>query len=173
VEVHATTDRLAVRLEPWGKGNLPLLEQLLGHPEMTKHVGGPESAEKLAERQTRYEASGSRQYRIVVDGEGAGWVGYWARTWRDEQVFETGWSVLPRFQGRGVASEATRQLIDIARADRTLRFMHAYPSVENAASNAICRKVGFELLGDYEFEYPKGHFIRCNDWRYDLFASRA
>jgi hypothetical protein len=30
--------------------------------------------------------------------------------------------------------------------------------------------VGFELLGDLEFEYPKGSFMRCNDWRYDLRA---
>jgi hypothetical protein len=28
----------------------------------------------------------------------------------------------------------------------------------------------FELMGDDEFEYPKGHFMRCNDWRLDLFT---
>jgi RimJ/RimL family protein N-acetyltransferase len=49
------------------------------------------------------------------------------------------------------------------------RFMHAYPSVENAPSNAICRKLGFTLLGEHEFEYPPGQFMRCNDWRLDLF----
>ncbi len=135
---------------------------------MTEHVGGPESAEKIAERQARYQVPGSRQYRIVVDGEDAGWVGYWEREWLGEKVWETGWSVLPGFQGRGVASEATHQLVEIAQTERTLRYLHAYPSVENAPSNAICRKVGFELMGDYEFEYPKGNIMRCNDWRYDL-----
>ena len=137
---------------------------------MTEHVGGPEGADKIAERQARYQVPGSRQYRIVVDGEDAGWVGYWEREWLGEKVWETGWSVLPGFQGRGVASEATRRLIEIARAERTLRHVHAYPSVDNAPSNAICRKVGFELMGDYEFEYPKGNFMRRNDWRYDLLA---
>jgi hypothetical protein len=29
---------------------------------------------------------------------------------------------------------------------------------------------GFELMGDDEFEYPKGHFVRCNDWCLDLFT---
>lgn len=135
---------------------------------MTEHVGGPESAEKIAERQARYQVPGSRQYRIVVDGEDAGWVGYWEREWLGEKVWETGWSVLPGFQGRGVASEATRKLIEIARTETRLRYFHAYPSVDNAPSNAICRKVGFELMGDYEFEYPKGNIMRCNDWRYDL-----
>jgi hypothetical protein len=37
--------RIALRvahLEPWSSGDLPLLEKL-NDPEMTKHVGGPES----------------------------------------------------------------------------------------------------------------------------------
>jgi hypothetical protein len=37
--------------------------------------------------------------------------------------------------------------------------------VDNAPSNAICRKLGFELLEAREFEFPKRHFITCNDWR--------
>jgi RimJ/RimL family protein N-acetyltransferase len=160
----------SIRLAPWSERDQPLLQQLLGVPEMTEHVGGPESAEKIAERQARYQVPGSRQYRIVINGEDAGWVGYWEREWLGDKVWETGWSVLPGFQGRGVASEATRQLIEIARAERTLRYVHAYPSLDNAPSNAICRKVGFELMGDHEFEYPKGNLMRCNDWRYDLFA---
>jgi RimJ/RimL family protein N-acetyltransferase len=168
--VSVLSDRAApsIRLEPWSERDQPLLQQLLGVPEMTEHVGGPESADKIAERQARYQVPGSRQYRIVVDGEDAGWVGYWEREWLGEKVWETGWSVLPGFQGRGVASEATRKLIEIARTETTLRYVHAYPSVDNAPSNAICRKVGFELMGDYEFEYPKGNIMRCNDWRYDL-----
>jgi regulator of RNase E activity RraB len=48
------------------------------------------------------------------------------------------------------------------------RFMHVFPNVDNAPSNAICRKLGFELLEACEFEFPKGHFMTCNDWRLDL-----
>jgi RimJ/RimL family protein N-acetyltransferase len=48
--------------------------------------------------------------------------------------------------------------------------MHAFPNVDNAPSNAICRKLGFELLEALEFEYPKGHFMTCNDWRLYLRA---
>jgi RimJ/RimL family protein N-acetyltransferase len=162
------TDRPLVRIEPWGEGNGALLQKLLGDPRMTTHLSGPETAEKLTERQAGYRVPGSRQYKILVQGDDAGWVGYWEREWRGEQVFEMGWSVLPQFQGRGVASAATRQLIDLARAERSLRFVHAYPSIDNAPSNAICRRLGFELMGDDEFEYPKGHFMRCNDWRLDL-----
>jgi RimJ/RimL family protein N-acetyltransferase len=157
-----------VRVEPWEPGNLELLHGLLGDPAMMAHLGGPETREKIASRQADYERPGSRQYRIVLDGEGVGWVGYWEREWRDRQVLEIGWSVLPSCQGRGLAGLATAAVLDLAAVDEPGRDVHAFPSFDNAPSNAICRKVGFELLGDVEFEYPKGSWLRCNDWRYRL-----
>ncbi len=159
-----------VRLEPWGTGDLALLQQCVGDPAMMEHVGGPESAEKIAERQSRYEHPDSKQYKIVAAGEGVGWVGYWERDWRGNEVFEIGWAVIPAFQGRGIASSATLDAVAIASAERTRRFMHAYPSVENGPSSAVCRKAGFVLQGSYELEYPEGHLMLCNDWRIELFT---
>ena len=161
-------------LEPWGGGDLPLLERLMGDPVMTEHLGGPESADQLRERQSRYESldGGSRMFKIVeaASGEGAGSVGFWTKDWRGEEVYEVGWMVVAEFQGRGIAAAATAQAIEIACRERRHSWMHAFPSVDNAPSNAICRKLGFELLGACEFEYPKGHFMTCNDWRLDLVA---
>lgn len=56
------------------------------------HVGGLETDEKIAERQSRYVKPGSREYKIVdpETGEGVGWVGYWERDWRGEEVYEAG-----------------------------------------------------------------------------------
>ena len=165
----------AVRLEPWGPGDLPLLQKLLGDPAMTEHIGGPESSQQIAERHERYlrsDPSKGRLFKIVTesDGEAVGWVGYWERRWRDEDVFEIGWSVLPAYQGRGIASKGTAQALARARSDGTRRFVHAFPSVENLPSNAICRKVGFTFVETCEFEYPPGHFMACNDWKFDLRA---
>ena len=162
----------AVSLEPWGSGDLPLLERLLGDPRMTVHLGGPESPAQLRERQARYERleGGDRMFKIldVTSGAGVGSVGFWTREWREAHVYEVGWMVVPEHQGRGIAGAATAEAIELARHDGTHRFMHAFPSIENAASNAICRKLGFELLEACEFEYPKGHLMVCNDWRLDL-----
>lgn len=168
-----------VRLERWGEGDLPLLELLLGDPAMMVHLGGPESREKIAERQTRYEqmqADQGRMFKIVDEatGEGAGWVGYWERTWRDQQVYEIGWSVLPGFQGRGIAGKGTDLALASARSEGKHRFVHAFPAVDNAPSNALCRKLLFTLVEEREFEFPSGsgNFMRCNDWRLDLSARR-
>jgi RimJ/RimL family protein N-acetyltransferase len=163
-----------VILEPWGSRDLPLLERLMGDPGMTEHLDGPESPDQLRERQGRYERleGGDRMFKIVdVDSDaGVGSVGFWTKEWRDEQVYEVGWMVVPECQGRGVAMAATAQAIERARRQNKHRFVHAFPSVDNAPSNAICRKLGFELLGVCEFEFPKGHFMTCNDWRLDLRA---
>jgi RimJ/RimL family protein N-acetyltransferase len=161
-----------VTIEPWGTDDLPLLERLMGDPRMTGHLGGPETPEKIRERQGRYARAeaGDRMFKIVDLATGApvGSVGYWEKEWRDERVYEVGWMVLPEFQGRGIAVAATAQAIELARQDGKHASVHAFPHVENAASNAICRKLGFTLLGAQEFEYPKGHFMVCNDWQLDL-----
>lgn len=168
------SDQNAVRIEPWGEGDLALLKKLLGDPAMTEHLGGPESDEQLARRHARYlrlaDTGRDRMFKIVHEatGEAIGSVGYWERTWRGEQVYEIGWSVIPAFQGRGIAPAATAQTIAMARSDSKHRFLHAFPSVDNPPSNAICRKLGFTLVEKCEFEYPKGSFMQCNDWCLDL-----
>jgi RimJ/RimL family protein N-acetyltransferase len=152
-------------LERWGPDDLALLTALLGDPAMMEHLGGPESPEQLAGRQQRFEKEPG-MYKIVVDRP-VGSVGYWPR---GEDAYEVGWSVLPAAQGRGYATAGMRLLLDVIRAEGDRRYVHAYPSVDNGPSNAICRKLGFTLLGAQEFEYPKGHFMQCNDWQLDLGA---
>ena len=164
-----------VAIRPWSDGDLPLLERLLGDPAMTEHLGGPEIPGKIRERHQRYLNSNAvkdRIFAIVLGPEkvAAGSIVYWEREWRGQQVWEIGWSVLPEFQGQGVATQATAAVVERARAEGQHQFMHAFPSVDNGSSNAICRKVGFTLQEEVDFEYPKGHFMRCNDWRLDLFA---
>ena len=164
------------RIEPWGAGDLPLLHRLLGDPAMTEHLGGPETPEKIEERHERYlrGETGRVEMFKVVDEEGTpvGSVGYWERDEDDEKVYETGWMVLPEFQGRGIATRATELVIERVRAEGDHQWLYAYPGVDNHPSNAICRKLGFELVEVEEFEYPKGsgNIMRCNDWRLDLFA---
>ena len=164
-----------VLLRRWSEDDLPLLEKLLGDPEMMEHLGGPESAEQILRRHiryTRFPVDGTdHMFKIVwaPDAEGVGNVGYWRKTWREQSVYEIGWLVLPSYQGRGIATSAAAAAIEHARREPKYRFMHAFPSVENAASNAICRKLGFTLIEECQFEYPAGRSMRVNDWRLTLF----
>ena len=165
-----------LRLREWQQGDLPLLHALLGDPEMTRFLGGIESPEQIAARHVRYVAlagTGTGHMLVILAGQDEtpiGSVGYWDKDWQGEMVYEMGWSVLPQHQGRGIGTRATLLALDHARAHGRHPSVHAFPSVDNPASNAICRKAGFTLLGAHDFEYPKGSWMRCNDWRFDLLA---
>ncbi len=168
-------DTSRVRLEPWSEEDAGLL-RALNAPELTAHLGGPETEEQLVRRHRRYvdmsaaEPGAGRMFRIVLLPEEtvAGSIGFWAQTWDDEPVYETGWAVLPGFQGRGVATSAARAVAAEAGATGLRRHLHAFPSSDNAASNAVCRKAGFEPRGERDFAYPPGRPMRCTDWRLDL-----
>ena len=165
-----------VSLQLWSEDDLPLLQQLLGDPNMMTHLGGPETPEQILRRHQRYthlsESGTDHMFKVIWEptSEGVGSVGYWRKSWRDQSVYEMGWLVLPAYQGLGIATKAAQAVIEHARWEPKYRFMHAFPSVSNAASNAICRKLGFTLLEECQFEYPPGHSMTVNDWRFDLFA---
>src|SRR6266704_2920478 len=167
-----------VAIRPYSEGDLPLLERTLGDPRMTIHLGGPESAEKLRDRHKKFAAmsedsSAGCIFVITTASEKAlaGTVGYWEKDWDRQKVWETGWSVLPEFQGQGIATAATRLVVERVTNLWYHRYLLAFSSVDNYPSNAICRKLSFTLLGKTEYEYPKGSFMRCNNWRLDLLTS--
>lgn len=108
----------------------------MGDPRMSEHLGGAESPDKLRDHQGRDERLGGsgRMFKIVEPASvgGAGSVGFWTKEWRDGQVYEVGWMVVPEFQGCGIAVAATVQAIKLAQHDNKHRFMHAFPNVDNA-----------------------------------------
>jgi RimJ/RimL family protein N-acetyltransferase len=165
---------LTVDIRPWSDRDLALLERLLGDPAMTAHLGGPETPQKIRERHERYSRSDqpglSSMFVIVLGPEraDAGSIGYWQKEWQGQLVWETGFSVLPEYQGQGIATRALAKLAGHAGRERKHRFLHAFPAVDNVPSNAICRKAGFTFQGQQDFEYPPGHPVHCNDWRLDL-----
>ncbi|MEV0414430.1 GNAT family N-acetyltransferase [Streptomyces sp. NPDC050448] len=160
----------SLRLEPWAEDDFWLLLRK-NEPAMTEHLGGPETEAKLNDRHQRYlamsagEPAAGRMFRIVAEDQSVGTIGFWERVWKGEEVYETGWGILPEFQGRGLAARAARTVIAHAGAHGTRRHLHAFPSVGHGASNGVCRTAGFVLLGETRFEYPPGQWHASNDWR--------
>ena len=161
-----------IDLQLWSDDDLPLAERFLGDPRMMTHLGGPQTPDEIVKAHGRWcdAASNGRggMFKVVSGSDVVGTIGFWHKRWRDEDIYETGWSVFPEFRGRGFALEATGAIIERARAAGDRRHLHAFPHVENEASNAICKKAGFTLLGPVEFEYPPGNFELSNDWVLDL-----
>jgi RimJ/RimL family protein N-acetyltransferase len=164
-------------LEPITADDLWLTEEFEGDPEMMVHLGGPRSTEKISEvhqRRLDLMARGeAHMFKILPDDsdEPLGSIGFWDTEHEGEKVHEMGWFVRREFQGQGVATAAGSLLLERARALPNATYMHAYPAVANEPSNAICRKLGFELMGVMDFEFD-GRPLRCNDWRLDLRSER-
>ena len=162
-----------VSLRPWAPDDLELLRRA-NTPELMDQLGGPETDEQVRARHDRYlhlwHLGTARQFRIVIPGhpEGVGVVGYWQREWRGEQVLEAGWSVESEYRGQGIASAAVRAMREYARGDGETLPVHAFPRIDNPASNAVCRKAGFTLLGEADFEVAPGRVLHTNDWVAEL-----
>lgn len=164
----------ALALRPWSAADLDLL-RAANTPAMTAHLNGPESEQEVEERHARYlrlEESGEARVFVIEDGHGhrLGSIGCWPVEWREEPALETGWFVLPEAQGRGVASGALALLIDVARRHPGRgRFLTAFPGVENAASNGVCRRNGFTLMNTVVAQF-RGADLTLNEWALDLDA---
>ena len=171
-------DDSEVSLHRWSADDLPVLERS-NTPEMTEYIGGPESPEKLADRQARFlrlwESGEAWMFTVSIPdaAEPVGSVGYWTTIWHGEPVYETGWSIATAYQGRGIASRALRKCLEHAAGHGDRDSVLAFPRIDNLASNALCRKLGFEFFDEEDFEYPKGHPIRVNAWLFDLSLLRT
>lgn len=166
-----------VAIRPLAEGDLDLMRALLGDPAMTVYLGGPESDAHIRLRHRDYladTAPGGVFVITVSDDDGdatpVGWIGYWELDHRGRVVWEAGLSVLSAWQGRAIGSAAFRLILERAASEGRHRFVHAFPHVDNVASNRMCARVGFELVEETDIEYPDGHWNRCNDWRYALWS---
>jgi RimJ/RimL family protein N-acetyltransferase len=135
---------------------------------MMTELGGPQPRGRIPE-QLRRDVETAREdsawiKMIVPDGTAqvAGTVTLYVR----DGTSEIGWMVLPEFQGRGLASEAVRVVLGLARADGRWGPIHAFPRTTNAASNAICRSCGFSLVGEQEVTFA-GRVFATNHWQLD------
>lgn len=164
-------------LRRWSDDDLAVLERS-NTPEMTEFLGGHESTEKLRARHAKYlrlNATGeTHMFTVWVPWAdiAVGSVGYWQTEHGGKQIYEAGWSIAIPFQGRGVASQAMQLCLDDATVQNDRRLMYAFPRVEHAASNGVCRRAGFDLRGEEDFEYPPGNPIRVNAWVADLQSRR-
>lgn len=153
-------------LTPYSDDDLPLLRRI-NAPELMTHLGGPEDEATIQRRHARYRdgVDGARVFRIDLDGVdgGVGSVAYWPSEHHGQPMHEMGWTVLSEFQGRSIASRAVALALADAR-QHGAGDVYAFPKVEHEASNAVCRKAGFTLLGTEPFEYPKGNPIVSNAW---------
>jgi tRNA-binding protein len=104
-------------------------------------------------------------YLAELDGKFVGTCGYKFPP-RNGQV-EIAYFTLPGFEGRGIATQMARQLIDLGRKADSSILITAQTLPENNASTSILRKLGFSRTG-----WADDHEVgRVWEWTLPKFAS--
>jgi len=157
-----------MELRPYSDDDRWLLEALETDPVVMEELGGAWPADAIPgihRRRLKAVEDGAWVLTIIPDPSvgPVGGISLWRSDSEGESFSEAGWMVLPAQQGKGYASAALRSLIERARADGRWGDIHAFPGVTNAASNALCRGAGFELLTEADVDYG-GRTLRCNHW---------
>jgi RimJ/RimL family protein N-acetyltransferase len=168
---------VCVQLRDVELGDVAAYVQMRCDARMMTHLGGPRPIEEMADK-VRRDVADVRSGRawicmIVPDGEPnavAGTVTLWSHEGQGAPLSEIGWMVLPEYQGLGLAKAAVRSLLARARDERRWGVVHAYPAVANGPSNAICRSLAFEEVGEEDLDYAQ-QVLRVNHWSIDPEAS--
>ena len=157
-----------MELVPYSAADLWLTRALETDERVMAELGGPWPDERIPlihERRLASVARGWWCFTLVPSpGDRAvGMLGIFESDFEGKAISEIGWSVLPEQQGKGYASAGLALLLDRARADGRWGAIHAFPGATNGPSNALCRKFGFELVGQGAFDYS-GRSLTCNHW---------
>lgn len=148
-------------------------------PVMMAELGGPqprEGIEAKVRRDVESAAADLEWIKMIIPDESAsdvvaGTVVLWSHKesgvgGEQEPITETGWMVLPEFQGRGLAKLAERELLRLAHADGRWGLVHAFPGATNGPSNGICRSLGFRFVDTRDITFA-GRTLRTNHWIID------
>ena len=164
--------RPAAREDEW------LTVALETDPGVMAELGGPWSEDEARATHRRrvagIEEHGHWWFAVVPHPATGpvGTIGVWASDWEGEPISEAGWMILPEHQGKGHASAALATLLERAGHDPRWGDIHAFPGATNGASNALCRKLGFEHVGTGDADYAGRHFP-VNHWVWRAAPDRA
>ena len=159
-----------MELTRYSDADFALSEALETDPEVMRELGGPIDRAHLLKVHPR-RVDDPWYFTIVPEPAAAavGTIGVWEKELDGLTIHETGWMVLPAYQGRGIATRALELLIARVREAGRFPSLHAFPPIGNAPSNALCHKFHFTLLGQRAFVYA-GRSLQCNHWILDIAA---
>jgi RimJ/RimL family protein N-acetyltransferase len=143
---------MAIDLEPLGESHLAAVEAMLGDPDVLRFTRVPEPVPPDFPRTWLgfYEVGrreGTREaFAIVEDGDFLG-IAVMPRIDRETQTAELGYVVVPEARGRGVATEALRQLTAWALSEPGMFRLELMISVDNPGSRRVAERCGYVREG--------------------------
>jgi RimJ/RimL family protein N-acetyltransferase len=129
-----------VTLRPLARGDEAELLRMHRMPEVMRWWDEPEPG-------FPWDESDSTRLTIEVDGAIAGLVEFWEEPEPKYRYATIDIFVDPALHGRGVGTEAMRQVIALLTEERGHHRLTIDPAAENAVAISVYRKVGFRPVG--------------------------
>jgi RimJ/RimL family protein N-acetyltransferase len=144
---------VAIRLEPFGAEHLAELGEMLDDPDLLRFTRVPEPvppgfARTWLDRYEEGRRDGSRDAFAIVDETGS-FLGLALapRLDREAATAELGYVVAPAARGRGVATDAVRQLTAWVFEQAGMERIELLISVDNDASKKVAARCGYVCEG--------------------------
>ena len=144
----------------------PGMFELDGNPNVMRFLGGKTVASiEISEGiirmiQQQYAEKGIGRYAVILKetNEFIGWSGIKYVTEPENNFvnfYDLGYRLIERYWGKGHGYECALPWIDYAFNTMQIDKLNADAHIENIGSNKILKRLGFQLLNQYEWEgYP-------------------
>lgn len=146
------TERLFIR--PSIEEDSVFMLELMNTPKWKKFIGDrnlktPEDAADYIRKRMlpQLERLGFSNYTVIrkKDGKKIGICGLYDREGLDG--IDIGYGLLPEFEGKGYAYEASLKLLDAAFTEFQIKFLSAITAKANTSSQKLLEKLGLKLIG--------------------------
>lgn len=147
--------------------------ELDSNPEVHTYLGNmpittKEQAEQAIETlQKQYNERGIARWAVILKetNEFMGWSGikYLHKPEQENgfyNVYELGYRFIPKFWGKGYATESAQAWVDYMFNEADVKSLYAAADIPNKGSVNVLQKVGFEITGEFVFEW-KGVKADC------------
>ena len=158
-----------VRLRQWEERDLEPFGELNADPVAMEYFPSTftraQSDEMVARLRTTIDEHGFGFWCLEIDGACAGFTGLVVPNFEAPfmPAIEIGWRMLPRYWGRGLATEAARLALDHGFNVLQASEIVAYTAVANARSRAVMERLGMHHDAGDDFDHPRlavGHALR-------------
>jgi RimJ/RimL family protein N-acetyltransferase len=150
-----------MELRPLAASDVDDLAELIADPATLRHTRVPEPppegfAQGWYERYEQGRTTGTKEAFAIAGDDGA-FLGIALAPTIDEEAAEAelGYIVAAHARGRGVASEALRQLTAWAFEERGIQRAYLLIDVDNPASSTVAERAGYTLEGVLRSAYLK------------------
>jgi ribosomal-protein-alanine N-acetyltransferase len=137
--------------------------ELDADPEVQRYLGNKpittlqEAQQNIAFIRNQYAENGIGRWAVVEKGTNSfiGWAGFKlirVETNRRINYYDLGYRLMPRYWGKGYATEIAKSCVSYGFQTMKLGKITAIADANNRASQAVLEKAGFNLLEQFSYE---------------------